>query len=110
MMDSRQYGLKEETINQIKQVFKKYEEVEEAILYGSRAKGNHKPGSDIDVTLEGKNLNLRLLNKISLELDDLPIPYTVELSIYSYIENPDLIAHIERVGRSFYKAGEETPS
>jgi predicted nucleotidyltransferase len=98
-----QYGLKTETVKKINTIFAKYKEVKEAVLYGSRAKGNYKPGSDIDLTLKGKQLNLKLLNKISLDLDDLLLPYTFDLSIYHHITNPDLINHIERVRKVFYK-------
>ena len=96
-------GLKEETLKKINSIFARYEEVEEIVLYGSRAKGNYKPGSDVDLTLKGKKLNLKLLNKISLDLDDLLLPYTFDLSIYYHITSPDLIEHIERVGKIFYK-------
>ena len=98
-----QYGLKKETVKKITTIFARYEEVEEAVLYGSRAKGNYKPGSDVDLTLKGKQLNLKLLNKISLDLDDLLLPYTFDLSIYHHITASDLIEHIERVGKIFYK-------
>ncbi len=96
------YGLKEEIVKQISSIFAEYEEVEEVILYGSRAKGNYKPGSDIDLTLKGKNINLKLINKISLNLDDLLLPYTFDLSIYHQINNQDLIDHIKRVGKIFF--------
>ncbi|MBW2568477.1 MAG: nucleotidyltransferase domain-containing protein [Deltaproteobacteria bacterium] len=98
-----QYGLKNETVKKINTIFVKHKEVEEVTLYGSRAKGNYKPGSDIDLTLKGKQLNLKLLNKISLDLDDLLLPYTFDLSIYHHITAPDLIDHIKRVGKVFYK-------
>jgi len=98
-----QYGLKKETIEKVNRIFAQYDKVEEVILYGSRAKDNYKPGSDIDLTLKGKELNLKLLNKISLELDDLLLPYTFDLSIYHHIKQPDLIDHIMRVGKVFYK-------
>ena len=98
-----EFGLKEETINKIIGVFSRFKEVEEAILYGSRAKGNFKPGSDIDLTLIGKELKLRILNNISLELDDLLLPYSFDLSIFHQILDPDVIEHIERVGVVFYK-------
>ncbi|MBU0464798.1 MAG: nucleotidyltransferase domain-containing protein [Proteobacteria bacterium] len=62
------YGLKNQVIEKINQIFARCQEVEKVILYGSRAKGNHKKGSDIDLTLIGENLNLKLLNKISLDL------------------------------------------
>jgi len=98
-----QYGLKKETVKKISAIFAKYKEVKEATIYGSRAKGNYKPGSDVDLTLKGKQLNLKLLNKISLDLDDLLLPYTFDLSIYHHITAPDLIEHIERVGKIFYQ-------
>ena len=97
------FGLKQTTIDAINSVFNSFTEVDEAILYGSRAKGNYKNGSDIDITLKGKNMNINTLNKISLVIDDLLLPYTLDLSILKQIKNPDLIAHIERVGIVFYE-------
>ncbi|MDH5298814.1 MAG: nucleotidyltransferase domain-containing protein [Desulfobulbaceae bacterium] len=84
-------------------VFAAHPEVEEAILYGSRAKGNERPGSDIDLTLNGPNLNLQVINRISRELDDLLLPYTIDLSVFRQISNSDLLDHIERVGQVFYR-------
>ena len=101
-----QYGLNKETVNKITGLFSRFKEVEEAILYGSRAKGNYKPGSDIDLTLKGEKLNLKILNKISLDLDNLLLPYSFDVSIFHQISNPDLIEHIERVGSVFYKKKE----
>jgi len=97
------YGLPQKTIQKTNGVFSEYIEIDEAILYGSRAKGNHTSGSDIDLTLKGKKLSLFLLNAICNDLDDLLLPYTFDLSIYDHISNPDLIEHIKRVGLSFYK-------
>lgn len=98
-----EYGLTEETVRKITEVFAGYENISEVVLYGSRAKGNYSPGSDIDLTLKGDGINLEQLNKISGELDDLLLPYIFDLSIYRQIANPDLISHIERVGRVFYR-------
>lgn len=89
-------------IFQIKPIFKKYAEVEKVILYGSRAKGNYKPGSDYDITLVGHNINLSTLNKISLDIDDLLLPYKFDISIFNHIENMDLIDHINRVGITIF--------
>jgi predicted nucleotidyltransferase len=97
------YGLKIQTIQRIQEVFALFPEIDEAILFGSRAKGNFKPGSDIDLTLKGINLNLSVMNEISLELDDLLLPYTMDLSVYHQIDNVDLLDHIGRVGILFYK-------
>lgn len=97
------FGLKKETIDRVNKVFNEYEDVEEAILYGSRAKGDSKPGSDIDLSLKGPNLNITTLNQISIELDDLLLPNTFDLSIFHHIKNQDLLDHIQRAGRVFYK-------
>ena len=97
------YGLKEETIRNINSIFSAHPQIEEAILYGSRAKGNYKDGSDIDLTLKGDFLKLEVMNKIGLQLDDLLLPYTIDISVYKSIRNPDLLDHIKRVGIIFYK-------
>jgi len=98
------FGLKEQTIRQICGVFANYPHVEKAILYGSRAKGNYKNGSDIDLTLcGGTDLTLEILYKIMDELDDLLLPYTIDLSIFPQINDPDMIEHIRRVGVTFYE-------
>ncbi len=96
------FGLGGKIIEKINYVFQTFNEIDAAVLYGSRAKGNFKPGSDIDLVLKGERIDLHLLNKISLALDDLLLPYTFDLSIYHQINNPDLIDHIIRVGKKFY--------
>ncbi len=97
------FGLKEEIIDRINKVFNRYKDIEEVILYGSRAKGNSKPGSDIDLSLKGPNLNITTLNQISIELDDLLLPNTFDLSIFHHIKNQDLLDHIQRAGKVFFK-------
>lgn len=96
------YGLKPEVITRIAQILAAHPEVEQAVLYGSRAKGTHKTGSDIDLTLKGEMLSLPQLLKMENELDDLLLPYKIDLSIFHALDNPDLIDHINRVGVVFY--------
>ena len=60
-------------------LFRKHEEIEQAVLYGSRAKGNFKPFSDIDITLMGDRLTYNTLSSLSDEIDDLLLPYSVDL-------------------------------
>lgn len=97
------YGLKDIHINKIKLVFSKCADIDKAILYGSRAKGNYREGSDIDISLVGNNFDFNKLLRIETELDDLLLPYNIDLSIFDKIENQDLIEHIERVGIIFYE-------
>jgi|ERR1017187_1773588 predicted nucleotidyltransferase len=99
-----QFGLKQRDILKINNVFAGYPHISKAIVYGSRAKGNYKNGSDIDLVLVGDLLNSAELNKIHNALDDLLLPYTFDLAIYSKIDNPDLLEHIKRVGMVFYQS------
>ena len=100
------YGLSDTTIQKIRAVLKDYPQVDRAILYGSRAKGNYKNGSDIDLTLHGEGLTLNVLYKILEDIDDLLLPYTIDLSIFHDIDDPDVIEHIHRVGATFYEKAE----
>jgi predicted nucleotidyltransferase len=96
------FGLSIETIGKINSVFAKFPEIKKVIIYGSRAKGNYKKGSDIDLTLVGENINLSLTNKIEMQIDELLLPYTMDISIFHQIDNEELIKHINRVGNLFY--------
>ncbi len=98
-----QFGLTATTIDKIVSVFHRHPEVESAILYGSRAKGNYRNGSDIDLTLTGNQLTYRIVARIEDEIDDLLLPYLFDISIFSQIEDPDVVDHINRVGISFYQ-------
>lgn len=97
------HGLSEKTIGQLHSVLAKHPEVERAVLYGSRAKGNYKPGSDIDLTLFGEGLTCSTMTRVAGEMDELPTPYMVDLSIYDQLNNDDLKAHIDRVGMVIYE-------
>lgn len=104
-MNDQAFGLDAEDIERICNVFVRYPAVVEVYIYGSRALGTQRSGSDIDLTLKGDNLDLKTLNRISNELDDLLLPYMFDLSLFAQIENDALREHIERVGRVFYKWG-----
>jgi len=97
------HGLSEATVAKICGVFARFPAVEKAVLYGSRAKGNFKPGSDIDLTLYGEDLTPPRLGDISEALDDLLLPYIIDLSLYSDLEHVKLREHIDRVGKVFYE-------
>lgn len=97
-----QFGLKPDTISRINSVFAAHPEIEQAVLYGSRAKGNYRAGSDIDLCLKGEALTLTQLLKIENELDDLLLPYKIDLSLFQSLDNAELIDHIHRVGVVFY--------
>ncbi len=97
------FGLNARELEQIIIVFSSFPEVDKAILYGSRAKGNFKPTSDIDICLMGSKLTLVILTQIAWQLDDLLMPNTFDISILHHITNIVLIEHIERVGQVIYE-------
>lgn len=101
MMDT---GLSLDSTSKICAVFKKFPQVEQAILYGSRAMGTFKSGSDIDITLIGHDLTQDLIWKIGQALDDILLPYMFDLSLFETIDNPELKEHIARVGIVLYPA------
>ncbi len=100
------FGLQDATIKKINKLLL-YPQVEQATLYGSRAAGNFRNGSDIDLTLYGEVLTFNTLKKIIDDLNNLFLPYTIDLSIFSNISDPDIIDHIQRVGVTFYKRKQE---
>jgi predicted nucleotidyltransferase len=102
------FGLKEETVEKIKKIFQLEPKIHEAVIFGSRAKGNFKNGSDIDLALKGGNLSHDDILKMYNLLDELNLPYTFDLLIFSQIKDKEVIEHINRAGKSFYLANEVT--
>lgn len=96
------FGLRDDSIENMIRIFEKYPGIENVILYGSRAKGNYKPGSDIDLTLIGKDLTLADLNRISFQLEELNLPQVFDISLFHQIDNRDLIKHINRIGITLF--------
>ncbi len=92
------YGLSDKEFDEMTAIFGKFKNLEKVILYGSRAKGNYKKFSDVDITLEGDNLTLADLFQIQDLLYESDLPYMYDVSIFSSITNPDLIDHIRRRG------------
>lgn len=100
-----EFGLPPATCHTIRSILADVPAVEKAVIFGSRAKGTYRPGSDIDLTLFGHGLSLDTLGHIANRLHESPIPYQVDLSLFDHIEHPGLREHIERVGQVFYRKG-----
>jgi len=70
------FGLRELDLEYIVSVIRGFDEIEKASIFGSRAKGNYKPGSDIDIAVYGENINLDILSKLNSILEEKsPMPY-----------------------------------
>ncbi len=92
------FGLSQKTIDAINSVFSQYPEIQEVIIYGSRAKGNFREGSDIDLTLKAPSLTTTDLLCIENKIDDLMLPYKIDLSLFHQATEADILDHIARVG------------
>ena len=98
------FGLEANTIREIKKVINQVPGIEKVILYGSRAKGNYKMGSDIDISLVGESLTWdNSVYPLMKKLEELYIPYKFDISIFKDLDNKDLIDHISRVGKILYQ-------
>jgi len=91
-------NLEANTIEKIKNAVKSYTNIRKVILFGSRAKGNAKIGSDIDIALVGENITFREICRLGSEFDQLNLPYKIDILDYSSIKNQELKEHIDRVG------------
>lgn len=109
MRNEGQWGLSVDELDGILRVLVAHREVSSAIIYGSRALGSHRAGSDIDLTLKGE-LDWADLQKIEAELDNLDLPYSIDLSLASQIENPAMQKHIEQHGQALYTANASASS
>ncbi len=99
-------GLTDNDIKIISSVLEKFVEVETAVIYGSRALGNFKKGSDVDISLKGENLSNEICSKIHFMLEEETLlPYFFDITNFNTISNINLIDHINRVGEIFYKRG-----
>ncbi len=105
-MDKR-FGLKTNCIADIINVLKLQPQVEEALIFGSRAMGTYKNGSDIDIALKGEKITFDIIATIRLRLDKLPYLYMYDIIDYKKISNPAVTAHIDELGITFYKKEEK---
>lgn len=94
-------GLSIVLVNQLREIFSQFSSIDQVKLYGSRAKGTFRTGSDIDLALLG-DLSHQELMKIDGLIDELFTPYTYDLSLLSEIENASLLDHINRMGLLIY--------
>lgn len=99
--DPVQFGLKSSVLQDLCTIFGSFPAIDEVLIFGSRAKGNNKNGSDLDLALKG-DIDLNTLTKIEVMIDDLLLPYTFDICIFNRLKNIELIDHINRVGKVIY--------
>lgn len=98
------YGLLERDLENIYAAIKEYAEIEEVVLFGSRAMANYKIGSDVDIAVKGKEVDKKTILKLSDDLNEVyPLPYFFDVIDYNTISNDRLKAHIDLEGKVIYK-------
>ena len=97
------FGLRQEDIAYIVNSMQPFAEIEKAAIFGSRAKGSHKPGSDVDIAVWGDNITFSTVSSLHARLEDeSPLPYFFDIVDYSHLTHEELKSHIDRVGVVFY--------
>lgn len=101
------FGLIERDISYIKKALKNFKEIEKAIVFGSRAMGNYKKGSDVDIAIIGKEITSETIFKLDDYLNEVyPLPYFFDIIHYDLIINDKLKEHIDTEGKIIYIKGE----
>ena len=97
-------GLKQSDLQVITDIIKKYSTIDSAVIFGSRAKGNFRSGSDVDIALFGKDIKRENILDINFLLNEETLmPYHFDILDFNTIQNPNLAEHIRRVGKVLYQ-------
>ncbi len=103
LLEMNKFGLSERDMQTIRNIFKKYPEVELVHIFGSRAKGSYNEGSDIDFAIINEGVKAKTISNLTSAFAESTLPYTVDVIYLPTLKHPDLIDHIKRVGIVFYK-------
>lgn len=98
------FGLSDTVIQELQDVFRRYPNIKKVLIFGSRSKGNFRPGSDIDLAVIGKDIDYRLLLDVQCDIEDLELLYSIDLLDYQKKRGTPIGDHIDRVGQVFYEA------
>lgn len=97
-------GITDKSYQHLINAISSYPEIEQVLVFGSRAKGNYKNGSDVDLAIKGKHCNDTIVLNLSALLNEaLPVPYKFDVVLYEGISHAPLKEHIDRVGKIFYQ-------
>ncbi len=98
-----EFGLSSEDVSRIQNILATCPGIKEGYIFGSRAMGTHRPGSDIDIALSGEDLTFQDKLTILRLLDDRNVPHSFDLILLNRTDKEDLISHVRRVGKVIYE-------
>ena len=103
-------GLRQSDIDYIVKMLSEFSEIEKAAVFGSRAKGNYKPGSDVDIAIFGKDITFDTISSVHSRLEEQgPLPYFFDIVDYTHLNHKDLKDHIDRAGKVIFERGNGKP-
>ena len=98
------FGLTEKDIELICSAIEDHSEIEAVVVFGSRAMGTHKNGSDVDLAVKGDGVSLRIISRLGAQLnEELPLPYQFDVIDYAILDTPALKEHIDSVGKVLFQ-------
>ena len=104
MITTATYGLSVKDLSLITEVFKEFSSIKEVRIYGSRAIGNYKKASDIDISIIGENIDNTIIARVyNILNEEIPLPYFFDVNHYNSLENQALKEHIDIEGKTIYK-------
>lgn len=99
-----EFGLSQSDINYIVEVISKFPEIKKAAVFGSRAKGNFKPGSDVDIAIYGDNITFDTLSSLHFKLEEQgPLPYFFDIVDYTHLNHKELKEHIDSAAKVIFE-------
>ena len=96
------FGLSDNVVEELREVFRKYGNIRRVLIFGSRAKGTSHAGSDIDLAMDGEDITFGQQLDINNRIDDLGLLYKVDLLNYQKQKGTPIGEHIDRVGKIVY--------
>lgn len=98
-----EFGLNDRNMAELLEILSSFPAIEKAVVYGSRARGDFKPYSDIDITLLGKDLTFHDVAMLDDKLYYSYLPYFFDTSIFTHLNNEELKENIKREGKVIYQ-------
>jgi len=97
------FGLRDSDLAEINSILGRFPEIDSAKIFGSRAMGTHRPGSDVDIALFGAGVGLETVAKVHDLLEEQSrMPYLFDVVDFTHLKHQPLRDHIDRVGIVIY--------
>jgi len=96
------HGLSPGVLSILRAIFARYPEIHQVRIYGSRARGTHRPGSDIDLAVFAPDMTEARLAALWQDLESSPIAFNIDLVHVETLANPHLREHILADGIPIY--------